>query len=433
MKKIILLLMFLLCFSIKAEAGLIVVDTLSDDASVDNLNKAFNTIKNAFNGNIESANIAADTIMESDLADEINPRVRDDELFGDITITGMLPATSATLTSDISAGTSYVSGYRVVTSATSKTYTASKDTWVYIDKNGAFQYIEVANGAAEPTTPANSLKLATVVTDGTAITSVTDRRTTTFSVTSPEDYYISGMTTESADTETVSIDVGCIKVGTTFITKTTKTGLRLSTASDWWDGVQDSYAGGANWCYIGIKSDNTLKFLGNNPPNRSDVSGNSAGRLLYYYDGTNYWRVIGETYVNTSNLFNHILQQGNRLMWAEPVSVTTAVSNMVWTGATAVRMPSKERIGLFGVRSSETGGGPGQTGIWIRPNGTAYAGSATDIQNGLVADTAGVTNMEIGGQLWMFTDSSQQINYMNDTDDDETDIDILGWITYLRD
>lgn len=180
MKKLISFVVIGLLFCSQAHAGVISYTALSSDAGVSysHFNDSFTTIYNEFNGGIDSDNIENDSLKEADMADEINPRIRSDEQLGDYTFTGHLPADSANLTSDISAGTSYVEGFRVVTSATSKTYTATKDTWVYIDINGTFQYEEVAVGAAQPTTPANSLLLATVTTDATEITTVTDRRVT---------------------------------------------------------------------------------------------------------------------------------------------------------------------------------------------------------------------------------------------------------------
>lgn len=60
---------------------------------------------------------------------------------------------------------------------TSKTFTASKDTYVYVNSAGAIAYLEVANGAAKPTLAtlvatggAGSQFLAKVVTDGSRVT-----------------------------------------------------------------------------------------------------------------------------------------------------------------------------------------------------------------------------------------------------------------------
>uniref|UniRef100_A0A6M3IE19 Putative structural protein n=1 Tax=viral metagenome TaxID=1070528 RepID=A0A6M3IE19_9ZZZZ len=94
----------------------------------------------------------------------------------DTVISGCLPATSTTLISDISAGVAYSQGRRIVKVATSKTYTASKDTYVDLKGDGTYVFTEVLNAAAAPAIAANSIRLAKVVTDATAITSVADLR-----------------------------------------------------------------------------------------------------------------------------------------------------------------------------------------------------------------------------------------------------------------
>ena len=181
MKKLVLLLGTLVLLCGTAQAGIISYDSIvsASDVKISWLNGMKDTIFGEFDGNIEGVNIKDGTLVAADFATSSSPITRTDEQIGDYTYTGHLPVTDATLTSDISAGTSYVNGYRCATAATSKTYTASKDTWVYIDQNSAFQYVETAVGAAQPTTPANSLLLAKVTTSGAAITVVTDLRTTT--------------------------------------------------------------------------------------------------------------------------------------------------------------------------------------------------------------------------------------------------------------
>lgn len=130
--------------------------------------------------NVVSAQVTADTLAESDMADEINPRIRTYEGAAcEFVYTGLLPVTSASLTSNIAAGTAYPRGYRInKASATSKTYSASVWTYVDIDINGDFQYSAVAIDAAAPATATNSIRLARVSTDGTTINTVTDLRTT---------------------------------------------------------------------------------------------------------------------------------------------------------------------------------------------------------------------------------------------------------------
>jgi hypothetical protein len=98
------------------------------------------------------------------------------ENFSEHVVSGLLPATSTTLTSNISAGVTYVRGYRVSVATTTHTYSSSTDTYVDLDKDGNFHFTEVANDASPPPVYANSIRLAKVVTDATSITQVVDLR-----------------------------------------------------------------------------------------------------------------------------------------------------------------------------------------------------------------------------------------------------------------
>lgn len=105
-------------------------------------------------------------------------------------ITGLQPATSASLTSDISVGECYVRGrYVAKQRAESHLYTASKDTYVDIDSSHTFQYTEVALGAAEPAVASDSIRLAKVVSGAGTLSSVTDLR----------NFYTRGWVTASAN------------------------------------------------------------------------------------------------------------------------------------------------------------------------------------------------------------------------------------------
>jgi hypothetical protein len=132
-------------------------------------------------------------LTSSGLEDSGSPEIRDYDAHAPYIVTGLLPATSANLTSNISAGEGYApddAGKRLVRvlkeSATSHTYNASKDTYVYLHPyqnihggdDGFFHFNEVANGAGEPSLPDSSVKLAKVVTNGTQITSVSNLRQT---------------------------------------------------------------------------------------------------------------------------------------------------------------------------------------------------------------------------------------------------------------
>ena len=429
MKRLIIILV-LLFIAPNAHAGLITVKTLSSDASINDVNSNFNVIKNEINESLDDANVEDASLTESEMANDINPRVRMNELFNDITISGHLPATSAsTLTSDISAGTSYVSGFRTNTAATSHTYTASKDTWVYIDINSTFQFEEVANDAVQPTAPSNSLLLAKVVTDADNITSVTDHRTTSLSVSSPEDFTIKGYYVLSSDNEAVSVDPGVTYVGSTRVVKTAITALRVGTATDWHDGVADAAA--TAWWYIGAKSTGDIKWLGANPPNIHDTSENTNGNLYYYDDGTNHWRIIGVIRMNSAGHIDHMVQSGDTYTHGLPPSLTTTISTTWKKLDCSAGMPQIAKRGKFGLYSNDTANSP--AGIWIKPLGSAWG---TAFADGIYIDTA-ASPPKIAGQRWCPTnissDTDQVIEYINDVGDDNTEIRAEGFVSYIRD
>ena len=306
MRKIVIALSLLFITEF-AHAGLINISTLSNDSQVSylTLNAANNTIKNAINGNIESVNIKDGTITIDDMASSSSTGQREGDHFNAYTKTGMLPVTDASLTSDISAGTSYVKSdtgimYRVVTSATSKTYTSSKDTWVYIDINGAFQYVVQALGLAQPTTPSNSLLLAKVVTNATSITSVVDHRILTISLGASDDKYKNGMNLIWVTTGKLSVDTGVVYVGATRVVKATQTSLNLLTAGDYISGAVEAVAGQPLYVYASPLEE--LKFSVN-APNYHNTNGVTLGQLYYYKYTTGgvstYWRCLGYTMLDT--------------------------------------------------------------------------------------------------------------------------------------
>jgi len=180
MKKILALIFLLLAQT--AYAGTISFDQLatSSDLTVSKWNADMNRVYQKVNTDIATDNIADDTLLEADMADEINPRIRTYEGASCEKVEGLLPLTTVgTLTGNIASGTAYPRGYRISkTSATSKTWTASKWTFTDIDINGNFQYSEVAIDAATPAVATNSIRLARVSTDGTQVLDVQDLRTT---------------------------------------------------------------------------------------------------------------------------------------------------------------------------------------------------------------------------------------------------------------
>lgn len=154
-------------------------DVFSSDFS-SRLNRNFTQVLTGGINSINAANVVDDSLGESEMADEINPRIRTYEGAAcEFVFTGLLPATSGSLTANTSAGTAYPRGYRInKASSTAHSYTASKWTWVDVDQNGDFQYSEVAIGGATPSVATNSIRLAKVSSDGVTVNTVTDLRKT---------------------------------------------------------------------------------------------------------------------------------------------------------------------------------------------------------------------------------------------------------------
>lgn len=306
LKKLSLILMFL---GVSVSAHATVLDLPSFISGADVTISALNTLstntENWANGNVEggSVNIKAGSIVSIDLNTSVSPITRWSETFSDYTSSGQLPATSANLTSDISAGVSYVNGYRCATNTTSHTYSASKDTWVYIHEGGYFIYVEVSNGGTQPPTPSDSLLLATVVTSGTAITSVNDLRSTSVQITSTttnfplnfrDQAYVSLDTTA-----TMHVEPGSVAIGTTIYSRVSDTSSRnIATGTNWIE-ASKPFSAGKIYVYAYNEGGTSFDFkYSSADPVYSDTSSNTAGVLRYYTSGGTTYRAIGWAYMS---------------------------------------------------------------------------------------------------------------------------------------
>lgn len=80
---------------------------------------------------------------------------------------------ASTLNGSMTAGVAYIGGVRVVVPVvTAHVFTASKDTYVYVDNTGTVSYSAQTNNAASPALPSNSILLAIVVSGAGSIASV---------------------------------------------------------------------------------------------------------------------------------------------------------------------------------------------------------------------------------------------------------------------
>lgn len=303
-----------------SQAGIIAVGTISADATASGLNQNFITIVDAVNGQIQGSattgsttNILADSIGELDMGDEVNPRVRDGELLGigvdstttqsSFVYTGLIPATSANLTSNISAGTAYINGYRVVKTATSKTYTASMDTYVDLSQTGVYTFSEVSVGGTAPSVASNSSRLARVTTSGTAITTVTDLANRRIPGLIIPSNYRNGLFISKDSATTVKVFPGSAEINNAMINKTSTTTLTISTAGDWAGGSALNAAD--TFGYIGMDASGNLKLHTTAPAYNNYGVSTTEGRKRYSTASSTVYRTLGWLYMSGASVIDN--------------------------------------------------------------------------------------------------------------------------------
>ena len=302
---------FGLLFSTSAFAGTISIAPFisGNDVTIPRLETQRSTLQTVINGSIEGGgqNIRQGSITSYDLATAINPVTFRDEAFNDWTYSGMLAPTSGTLSSTTTAGISYVNGVRVETSATAHSYTASKDTYVYINAGGFFEYQEVANGASAPSTPANDLLLFKAVTSGTAVTSVTDLRTLSIAITANSSNFALDYRDQAFvsldSTSAVHVEPGQIAIGETNYTNIADTSSRnVATAGNWIEGSAPNIKNLKFYVYAYNNSGSGYDFkYSSADPVYSDTDTNTAGTLRYYTSGGTTYRALAWISADTSS------------------------------------------------------------------------------------------------------------------------------------
>ncbi len=140
--------------------------------------------------NVVTAGVIADDAIDSEdlFTDSVDPVKRASEIMYNNVASGCVwtaDAAGSTRVASMTAGIVYIDGKRVVVSAvTSRTFTASKDTYIDVDITGTLTYTEVTNNAASPALAASSIRLGIVVTAAGSIAAGTsinqgDRSTAT--------------------------------------------------------------------------------------------------------------------------------------------------------------------------------------------------------------------------------------------------------------
>lgn len=398
MKKLFLSISILFGLSVNAFAGTVSVTPFisGQDVSVDHLETQRTTFSNVINGNIEGGiNIKAGSLVSADFSNSVSPVTRWDESFTDFTVTGMLPPTSGSLSSTTTAGTSYVDGYRVVIGSTAHTYTASKDTYVYVHSGGYYVYQEVSNGATAPSTPANTLLLAKVVTSGTLVSSVSDLRTLGISLTNSSSIvptnYRDGLFISRDSVSTITVQPGSCEVNSMKISKTTATTLTLGTDSDWAGG--SSLRTTSAYGYVGVDSSGNLKLHTTAPTNTDYALSFTLGKKRYATWSSTVYRILGWFYMNSTGSGElNSYEVGNIRESDIPNFNSNSVQGQVSTGNTTYTDDTNALIHFY------SSGNP----ISVAYN-VASANSSTSANSFTISvDSAGI----IGTDRWMLGSTS---------------------------
>lgn len=164
--------------SVAAAASSIVDANITDLRTTIAVQGKVNTEAIADQG-VTTAKIADSNVTTGKIADAavtgVKMEARPVDYLANFIASGGVVAQSAGLVGTFSNMVHYINGVRCTkTSVANKTYTVSKDTYVDADatNNSTVVYTEVANGAASPALSANYIRVAKVVTNGSAITSV---------------------------------------------------------------------------------------------------------------------------------------------------------------------------------------------------------------------------------------------------------------------
>ncbi|MBU2249616.1 MAG: hypothetical protein KKD77_22910 [Gammaproteobacteria bacterium] len=300
MRKLLILtvLLLALCHTAYAKTTYSVLTFVTpNDVTIPHLEDFRTTVVDALNS-YDGGNIQSNTITPDQMDANASTVSRWNEAFNDWVYTGLLPATSASLTTSATVGIAYIDGNRVQKDATAHSYTASK--WTFVDMNylGEYTYIEQAIGTSDPAIPANSIRLARVSTDPTTVLAIKDYRIMSISLDSNQsDFWRSGLAITVVTPDQISISPGIVYHGTNRIVKPAATALDLTAAGDWATGATGRTP--STMGFVGVDAMGNIKLFAN-VPTTHNTAGETAGKLRYSYFNTTYWRLLAWYYMNSS-------------------------------------------------------------------------------------------------------------------------------------
>jgi len=303
MKKLLMGILFTMLFAgVSLAAPISVISYVTpNDIKVNNLEDNQNTIVDAINS-ADGALIQAGTVSANALTNNANPENRWGRAFNDWVFTGLLPPTSASLSSTTTAGEAFISNSSdqqkfVEKDATANIYTATKWTYLDINYNGTYAYLETSIGTAEPGITADSIRLARVSSSATAVTAVRDDRPLSIQLDNVEDQYREGFIATVVTPAALTINPGVVYNGSTRITKVADISLALGTADDWATGISGRTTSTKG--YVVINPSGSVK-LTTTAPTLTDTLGNTAGELRYSVISALNWRVLDWFWMNAT-------------------------------------------------------------------------------------------------------------------------------------
>ncbi len=365
---------------------------------------------------------------------DVSSKLTTADVIPDQPISGLLPATSGTLTSTISAGVAYVQGVRVSVIATANTYVANRDTYVDLSSAGVYTFVAVTNGAGVPAVTANNMRVAKVVTSGSAITTVTALRATLTAYGlgaggvsyGASNTYLGGSAAANATAATQ-----CVAVGALAGSSITNANFNGQVAVGYNAGSQGSstsydisvgHSAGAmlDSTFVNLTKNISIGYKAGNGGRGAiaigELAGYNTGDAAYYkvFVGNN--AGYGNTGANVVGIGEYA---GGNVSGTQAANNVTAVGYMAGSRATASTNGSFTAIGYIAGQNSTgqywvsvgAGGGTGSTASYWTALGYGAGVSAGQysISLGYGAGATGVNSIAIGKSAGTATDSAAVI------------------------
>lgn len=232
-------------------------------------------------------------------------------------------------------------------------------------------------------------------------------------ISSAKDTITRGFELTFGSVEQVIVEVGTLYHGTTQVDKTANVHLDITTAGDYLTGV--SQRGTSKFLYVYVGSAGTVDFDAT-APDKSDISGDTEGTLIYYLYSSTYYRCIGAVLLNATGFgeITKFYSYKDMTFYDSRQQELTAGTAASWTDVDcASSVPSISRVAYIQLTN-------GANNVRIRPNGSRADPGYYQIQG---------TSQDV--VLMMPTDASQIIEY-EVSSGVACDVYVLGYKSDIR-